>query len=404
MKTNLIPGSVTFTSPKVKVLSEAQFLAGECAKGTIVILEPETEPKEEVTRAIKDREAVGFISDFTPLHFERPDEVPEIGQLDVTGLVGIAISPREAMPLRTLASKGGLFVEIAANGAIRVWRESLAVPSVGRDPIAPPRLNRAEIVQALAEVGVKKGDILLMHSSLKACGYIEGGARTVLESVMEAVGENGTVLMPSFLKASAYLNGINKQWAHRPSDLSDAKSAAMKWIGVIPMQFLQLFPEKAVRGKHLTHPWCGWGPLAAEMTGKQQPCDPPAGETSALAAAVEKGAKILHFGSPMGHTTFLHYLETKYDLPGLGPMYVEVKRADGYSDYAFIPKHLPGPREFYVKNEDARFFREAIAKGLQVNKTPLGSGFLRLMDCRQLFEIGSELVKADRNIIVGDLG
>ena len=115
------------------------------------------------------------------------------------------------------------------------------------------------------------------------------------------------------------------------------------------------------------------------------------------------GGKILHFGSPIGHTSFVHCFETHYDLPGLGPSYYDVRLADGTITWKFVPKGLPGPREFYSKDEKARFFREAIARGLEIRREKLGVGELKLIDCREFWRIGSELVTADPRIIIGDL-
>jgi len=502
---------------RAKVLTEAQFLAGEDAVGTMVMLEPETHPSKERLAAIIDCGALGFISDYTPERFERPDEVPlilgatengnESADAETRAFVGFAVSPRMGVHLRTMATKGTLFVHVEctasrsgtgtdisdippprpdwrfgrvpadvsgpwrtyaagvvarnlegviirhqvklpkwakvaiSDGAVRevfdwvtlamdgktdlatlissaeaetghrlvegqVKKIVLAVGRLGeagyfevRDPNA---IDRKQIVAALSRLGVKKGDTLLMHSSLTAFGHIAGGARTVLEAVMETVGEEGTVLMPSFMRSECWLNGISKRWDHRPADIADWSSPSMRWIGVLPMEFLRLYPEIAVRGRQLSHPWCGWGRHAAEMLAEQGPEDPPDDANSALAAAVDLGAKILHFGSPVRHTSFVHYFENFYDLPGIGPGFFAERQPNGKNRYFLIPKSLPGPREFYTKDENARFFREAQARGLRIDSVGLGLGTLKLIDCREFWRIGSELVKEDPWIIVGD--
>ena len=56
---------------------------------------------------------------------------------------------------------------------------------------------KEEIVQKLREVGLEKGDVVMVHTSLKRMGYVCGGAQTVIEALMEVVGENGTIMMPT---------------------------------------------------------------------------------------------------------------------------------------------------------------------------------------------------------------
>ena len=56
---------------------------------------------------------------------------------------------------------------------------------------------KEEIIQKLREVGLNLGDTVMVHTSLKSMGYVCGGAQTVIEALIEAVGQNGTIMMPS---------------------------------------------------------------------------------------------------------------------------------------------------------------------------------------------------------------
>lgn len=54
-----------------------------------------------------------------------------------------------------------------------------------------------EIIQRLKEAGLKRSDVVMVHTSLKRLGYVCGGAQTVIEALMEAVGADGTIMMPT---------------------------------------------------------------------------------------------------------------------------------------------------------------------------------------------------------------
>ena len=57
---------------------------------------------------------------------------------------------------------------------------------------------KEEIVQKLREVGLEKGDAVMVHTPAHILvGYVCGGAQTVIEALMEVVGENGTIMMPT---------------------------------------------------------------------------------------------------------------------------------------------------------------------------------------------------------------
>ncbi len=54
-----------------------------------------------------------------------------------------------------------------------------------------------EIIQRLKEAGLKRSDVVMVHTSSKRLGYVCGGAQTVIEALMEAVGADGTIMMPA---------------------------------------------------------------------------------------------------------------------------------------------------------------------------------------------------------------
>src|SRR5688500_9160065 len=59
-------------------------------------------------------------------------------------------------------------------------------------------LTRRHVVENLRGLGVGEGDHLLVHSSLRAVGAIDGGADALLDGLLDAVGPNGTLAMPAF--------------------------------------------------------------------------------------------------------------------------------------------------------------------------------------------------------------
>ena len=59
-------------------------------------------------------------------------------------------------------------------------------------------LTRARLVEALSAMGARAGDMLLLHSSFKSLGGVEGGPQAVVDALCDAVGPSGTVLLPVF--------------------------------------------------------------------------------------------------------------------------------------------------------------------------------------------------------------
>ncbi len=59
-------------------------------------------------------------------------------------------------------------------------------------------LTRLQIHDAIAGAGIGRGDHVLVHSSMRKLGPVDGGADAVIDSLLEVVGPDGTLAMPSF--------------------------------------------------------------------------------------------------------------------------------------------------------------------------------------------------------------
>ena len=386
---------------QLKVLSEAQVLAGEDARGALVMLEPETELTDEHLSAIEDCGAAGFVSDFTPARFERPDEVPELAydRAKYAKLRAFAVTPRTGVRFRTYASKGGFRVRIGDDGSLA---PVVPPPPAKRDKSKDPEIDKPAILAALAEVGVKKGDTLMVHSSLSACGHIVGGAKTIIEALIEAVGEDGNFFFPSFQRSEVYLNGaISTRWDHRPADVTRRDSESIRWVGTLPIEFMRLYPD-APRGAQISHSWTGWGKRAAEMLSHQAWNDPPFNDNSLPYRVYLAGGKILHFGSTIARTSFIHSLEDHLKLPGYSaPAFFAYRKPDGGIAWTGLTGCFCGSRIATVENEAAPLYQEAFKEGLVISKARLGVGTLMLMDCRNYWDALSAVFRRNPGINLG---
>ena len=58
-------------------------------------------------------------------------------------------------------------------------------------------LIKNELVTAFRNAGLTAGDLVLVHSSLRKLGPVEGGADTVLDALLEVLGQEGTLALPT---------------------------------------------------------------------------------------------------------------------------------------------------------------------------------------------------------------
>ena len=57
--------------------------------------------------------------------------------------------------------------------------------------------NTASLTDAFRAIGLNPGDLVLVHSALRRLGPVVGGADTVIDALLAAVGPTGTVAVPT---------------------------------------------------------------------------------------------------------------------------------------------------------------------------------------------------------------
>lgn len=110
-------------------------------------------------------------------------------------------------------------------------------------------VTRSAINKTLERVGVPYGANVLLHSSLSSIGEVEGGADAVIDGVLDVIGINGTLMVPTF-----------NYWT---TDLFDPRSTP-GLTGLIT-ESLRIRPS-AVRSFHPTHSVAAIGKRAHEFT------------------------------------------------------------------------------------------------------------------------------------------
>jgi aminoglycoside N3'-acetyltransferase len=105
----------------------------------------------------------------------------------------------------------------------------------------------AEFEERIRSLGIVRGDVIEVHSSLGAFGKIEATPGQLVESLKDIVTRDGTILMPTFME----------------SDESDPTTASSQ-AGVLTDAFWR--SEGAVRGSG-RHAWTSWGRCAEAVRG-----------------------------------------------------------------------------------------------------------------------------------------
>lgn len=73
--------------------------------------------------------------------------------------------------------------------------------------------TKSEFKGVLQSLGIQAGDTLVDHTKMSSLPYIIGDQRTIVESLLEVLGSNGTLIMPS---QNTHDNGDPKFWSMPP--------------------------------------------------------------------------------------------------------------------------------------------------------------------------------------------
>ena len=59
-------------------------------------------------------------------------------------------------------------------------------------------ISKKHLIKNFNSLGIKKGDLLFVHSSLRSIGFVDNGPISVIEAIMVVIGPTGTLVFPTF--------------------------------------------------------------------------------------------------------------------------------------------------------------------------------------------------------------
>jgi len=178
-------------------------------------------------------------------------------------------------------------------------------------------ITETQLVKDLQGLGLKPGDTVMLHASVKAVGWIVGGPDVIIQAILDVIGPQGTLMMYAGWEEAPYLTialeeGRGEAYlAECPAFDPERSRANRKWS--ILTEYLRTWPG-ARRSDHPEASVVAVGAKAAWLT-KDHPLHYPYGPGSPFAKLCEAGGKVLLLGSPLNAVTVLHYAETIAEIP-----------------------------------------------------------------------------------------
>ncbi|OMF22992.1 AAC(3) family N-acetyltransferase [Paenibacillus sp. FSL H8-0259] len=162
--------------------------------------------------------------------------------------------------------------------------------------------TQSSLLRQLENLRIDPRGTLLVHSSYKSIGEVEGGADTVLDALSEYMKE-GLLVLPAH--TWSYINGANPKFSVLESPVC---------VGILP----ELFRKRpgVIRSWHPTHSVAALGADAAAFTAGDQRWDTPCARGSVYGKLLDREAEIMLLGVDLRRNTFIHGIEEWVDIPG----------------------------------------------------------------------------------------
>ena len=182
-------------------------------------------------------------------------------------------------------------------------------------------LATVESLQADFEaLGIEKGMVLLVHSSLSAMGWVCGGAVAVIIALQEVLGETGTLVMPAH---STDLSDPS-QWENPPVPESWWQTIRETMPAYVPDltptrsmgKIAETFRKQSgvLRSAHPQSSFCTRGPQASSIINNHALAY-GFGEHSPLARIYDLHGSVLLLGVGHSSNTSIHLAEYRSDFP-----------------------------------------------------------------------------------------
>jgi len=246
-------------------------------------------------------------------------------------------------------------------------------------------INQKDIENALMSIGVKKGDVIMIHSDIGSFGRLGTFDRNFLlqslvDSFKNSVGDSGTIIMPTF--TYSFLED-------KPYDVSNSKSI----VGTLTEYFRKL-PDVS-RTAHPTHSVAIWGKNKKNFLniGKGT-----FDKESVFGKLHQMNGKIVFFGVSFNEScTYVHYIERMHRVPY---RYMKKLRGKIIANGKRYEDEILFYKRYSVFLSSFLNFEKYIIKKNILKEIKLGNNSISMVECGDLFKEGCKLLDDDIYFLV----
>ena len=254
---------------------------------------------------------------------------------------------------------------------------------------------KQDLLHTFRELGVEAGQTVMVHCSLSSLGFVCGGPQVVIEALMEAVGPDGTIMMPSqswknldpssgvhWEEPEEWWQLIRENWPAYDKAITPTNT-----MGAVAEMFRR-WPG-TVRSDHPARSVAAWGRHADYLT-RDHDLSNIFGEGSPIGKLYELDGRVLLIGVDYDKNTSLHLADVRAEYPGKHDV---VEHSAILEDGVRVWKSY---ETLAVDGEDFVEIGRAFEASHPVAKAALGNATVRLMRQRDLVDFAVDWMGKNR--------
>lgn len=254
---------------------------------------------------------------------------------------------------------------------------------------------KKDVVESLERVGLRRGQVVEVHTSMSSLGFVCGGPQVIIEALMETVGTEGTIVMPAQswknLDPSAGVHweeprewwpAIRENWPPYDKDITPTNT-----MGAVAEMFRK-WPG-AVRSNHPARSMAAWGKYADYIT-RDHTLSDIFGPGSPVDRIYELDGYVLLIGVGYDKNTSLHLADYRAKYPG---------KHTCIEHSAIIENGNRVWKEYetlFVDGEDFSEIGNAFDRTGHSTKAALGNGSLTFMRQREIVDFAVDWIEKNR--------
>jgi aminoglycoside 3-N-acetyltransferase len=257
-----------------------------------------------------------------------------------------------------------------------------------------------ELANDFRKLGIKAGDTVMLHASVRAVGEVAGGPDAIHLALKSALTPEGTLMMyascPRYYDEVGRGNLTTEQEREILEKLPafDPLTARSARDNGALVEFLRTYPDSRVN-PHVAR-FVFWGKQTGHLVSRQ-PWNYAFGSDSPLERFLMLDGKIVLLGCDHDAVTFLHYVEHIAELPGKRVARYEVPIMENGRRAWRAMEEFDTSGDGVHPNWPDRFFAKIVDTLLTTTRNSgarVGSAMTYMLSARELLEFALPLMKS----------